>query len=107
VWTFAIKSLDALGSLKRVSFDINHLYPFITPASTLNTTQLTKAATKHVKILTSFSLPIDSTLKFPTGSPLGFASTMLKSTTCGATRHHGTRGEGWQGGITEEEGNVG
>jgi hypothetical protein len=40
-----------------------------------------------------------------TGSPLGFASTMLKSTTCGASRHHGTRGEGLKRGGTEKEGN--
>jgi hypothetical protein len=63
VWNFAIKSLDALGSLKHVSFDINHFYKFITPHSILNATQKTKAATKHVKI-TSFPLPIYSTLKF-------------------------------------------
>jgi len=33
---------------EKVSSDINHLYQFITPHSTLNATQQTKAATKHV-----------------------------------------------------------
>jgi recombinational DNA repair protein RecT len=55
--------LDALGSLKHVSFYINHLYQFITSDSVLNATQMTKAATKYVKI-TSLSLRIYSTLKF-------------------------------------------
>jgi hypothetical protein len=63
VCTFAIKGLDTLDSLKHVLFDTNRLYQFITPHSTLNATQLTKPPTKHVKI-TSFSLPIYSTLKF-------------------------------------------
>ena len=61
--TYAIKTLDALGSLKHVSFDINHLYQFITPDSILNATQISKAATKRVKI-TLFPLPIYSSLKF-------------------------------------------
>jgi hypothetical protein len=39
------------------------LYRFITPHSTLNATQLTQIATKHMKI-TSFSLPMYSILKF-------------------------------------------
>src|SRR5215510_10318630 len=54
--------LGGLGSLKHVPFDANYLYQFITPHSTLNATQLTKAPTKHFKI--PLSLPIYSTLKF-------------------------------------------
>ena len=57
------KTVDTLGSLKHVSFDINHLDQLITPDYILNATQMTKAATKHVKT-TSFPLPIYSTLKF-------------------------------------------
>jgi hypothetical protein len=38
------KKLDALGSLKHVPFDINHLYQFITADCILNATQTTKAA---------------------------------------------------------------
>jgi hypothetical protein len=48
---------------KHVPFNTNHLYQFITPHSTLNATQLTKAPTKQVTI-TPLSLPIYSTLKF-------------------------------------------
>ena len=39
VCTFAIKRLDALGSLTHVSLDINNLHRFITPNSILNATQ--------------------------------------------------------------------
>jgi hypothetical protein len=45
------------------SFDTNHLYHFMTPDSTLNSTHLTNAVTKHIKIA-SFSLWKYSTLKF-------------------------------------------
>jgi hypothetical protein len=60
--TKAIKSLDPLGSLKHMPFNTSHLYQFITPHSTINATQLTKAPTKRVTI-SSLSLPIYSTLK--------------------------------------------
>jgi hypothetical protein len=50
MWTFAIKTLDVLGSLKHLSFDIYRLYQFITSNSILNATQNTKAATKCMKI---------------------------------------------------------
>ena len=57
------KTVDALGSLKHVSFDINYLYYFITTDSILNATQMTKATNKRVKI-TPWPLRIHSTLKF-------------------------------------------
>jgi hypothetical protein len=63
VWNFATKRSEALGSLKHKSFDINDLYQFTTPYSTLNATQLTMPATKHVQ-KTPFSQPIYSTLIF-------------------------------------------
>jgi hypothetical protein len=55
LWTLTIQRLDALGSLKHVSFDSNHLCQFIT-------LETTKTATKHVKI--SFCIRIHSTLTF-------------------------------------------
>jgi hypothetical protein len=46
VWTFGMKRLDALGSLKHVPFDTNRLYQFITPHSILTAAQLTKGSNK-------------------------------------------------------------
>jgi hypothetical protein len=51
--TFPLKRFDAHGSLTEASSNINHLYQFLTPDSTLNATQKTRTATKHGKITAS------------------------------------------------------
>ena len=61
---FAIKRLYAFRLLKHVSFDINHLYQFVTPTSTPNST---KHKGDNKTRVTPFSLRIYSTLKFTDG----------------------------------------